>query len=207
MCSRFFVSIVCGLLFLSQAFADDTTYIKVHFLYGSKPKWAHRKTEYKWFGGKIGGHVGIEIDSNEILNFLPYGRFHWFAHSKNRHSHYALHEPEQFWEILGNTIGTVKKATIVIPITGRQKKQLDSLKQLYMRQTPYDYALAGMRCGSATYEILAQLGILKQYSYKKTYRKIYIPKKLRRQLLNLAKLNHWKVIRQPGTEKRKWEED
>lgn len=199
--------IIGCIMFLNKTTAGDTSYIKVHFLYGSKPKWAHRKTEYKWFGGKIGGHVGIEIDSNEILNFLPYGRFHWFAHSKNTHSHYALHDPEYFWEILGNTMGTVKKMTILIPISIRQKQKLDSLKRQYMKQTPYDYALVGMRCGAATYEILAQIGVLKQYHHKKTYRKIYIPRKLRTQLLNLVSLNHWTITRQEGTIKRKWEED
>jgi hypothetical protein len=51
--------------------AQDSTAIKIHFLYGSKPAKEYKDVEQKWFGGMYGGHAGIEIDSNQILNFLP----------------------------------------------------------------------------------------------------------------------------------------
>jgi hypothetical protein len=35
-----------------------------------------------------------------------------------------------------------------------------------------------MRCGAATYEKLAQIGIFKSYSRKRTFRKIFYPKKI-----------------------------
>jgi hypothetical protein len=47
----------------------------VHFLYGSKPSREARDIEKKWFGGKLGGHVGIEITPDSILNFVTVDKF------------------------------------------------------------------------------------------------------------------------------------
>ncbi|WP_276481689.1 hypothetical protein [Paraflavitalea pollutisoli] len=96
---------------------------------------------------------------------------------------------------------------IVIPVTMPQKQLFDSLSIAYQQQTPYDYALFGMRCGSAAYEILARLDLLKRYPPKKTALKIFYPKKLRKRLLKQASSQDWTVIRQEGTPKRRWERD
>ncbi|WP_315824161.1 hypothetical protein [Paraflavitalea speifideaquila] len=73
-------------------------------------------------------------------------------------------------------------------------------------QTPYDYALVGMRCGSASYEILGQLGILPGYSRKKTVLKIFYPKNCGKDY-SKAVANGWTIQRQEGSHKRKWEKD
>lgn len=112
-----------------------------------------------------------------------------------------------FWQVLGGNADSVKKAVVLIPVTQLQKQKFDSLQHAYLRQTPYDYALIGMRCGAAIYQILGQLGILKQYSYRKTYTKIFYPKKLRRRLFDLAKQKGWAIEMQAGSARRKWEED
>jgi len=78
------------------SFAQDSLHIKVHFLYGSKPQKKHKDTESKWFGGRKGGHVGIELDSTRILNFIPQGKFHLFASKVNLHSTYAEHSKRSF---------------------------------------------------------------------------------------------------------------
>jgi hypothetical protein len=49
--------------------------VVVHFLYGSKPSREARDIEKKWFGGKLGGHVGIEITPDSILNFVTVDKF------------------------------------------------------------------------------------------------------------------------------------
>ncbi len=69
--------IVCIFYLISPlAFAGDTAFLKVHFLYGSRPLKKNTRTlKKKWFGGILGGHVGIEGDSNRIINFLPSGPF------------------------------------------------------------------------------------------------------------------------------------
>ena len=65
--------------FFTRTWSQDSVFIKVHFLYGSKPYARYKDTEPKWFGGMLGGHVGIETDSGRILDFGPKGRFHWLA--------------------------------------------------------------------------------------------------------------------------------
>jgi hypothetical protein len=187
--------------------ARDTTYLKVHFLYGSRPLKEYKDTEEKWFGGVLGGHVGIEADSNRIVNFLPQGSFHVFKKENDRHSTYAVHNESAFYGILGGDPDSVKKVIVYIPVTARQKQQFDSIAATYLVQTPYDYALFGMRCGAASYEILGQLNIVKKYPRKKTAKKIFYPKKLRKRLLKKAAPNGWTVVRQEGTPKRRWEKD
>lgn len=186
---------------------EDTVYIKVHFLYGSKPFKKYRDTERRWFGGILGGHVGIEADSGRILNFRPNGKFHVFTSNKNRHSHYEEHNFSAFYALFGSNPDSVKKVIVTIPVTVSQKEKFDSISSAYLQQTPYDYALFGMRCGAATYEILGQLGILKDYAYSKTYKKIFYPQKLRKRLLTRAEKNNWSIERYNGSTRRKWERD
>lgn len=187
--------------------AGDSTFIKVHFLYGSKPKKKYWETESKWFGGKHGGHVGIEIDSNRIIDFVPSGSFHYFSKKDDRNSAFVIHSVESFWEMFGNGKVIVQKTSFVIPISMAQKHKLDSIASNYLDQTPYDYAFFGMRCGAAAHDMLAQIGILKSYSQKKTARKIFYPKKLRKRLFKMAAENNWDIIKVPGTSHRKWEKD
>lgn len=188
-------------------YAGDSSYLKVHFLYGSRPLKKYKDAEKKWFGGKLGGHVGIESDSNKILNFLPSGKFHWFSKKKKPHSTYAIHSVHGFYAILGGQPDSAKKAIVYIPVTPRQKQQFDSITTAYLAQTPYDYALFGMRCGAATYEVLGQLDILPRYKNSKTCKKIFYPKKLRKRLFKKAGNNGWLIQRQPGSGRRKWERD
>jgi hypothetical protein len=112
-----------------------------------------------------------------------------------------------FMQSLGGDPDSVKKAFVYIPVTRQQKQKFDSIATEYLKQTPYDYALLGMRCGAAAYEILGQLGILTRYSYSKTYKKIFYPKKLRKTLFKKATENGWTIVRQDGSSKRKWEQD
>lgn len=179
----------------------------MHFLYGSKPLKAYKDSEPKWFGGVLGGHVGIEGDSNNILNFLPSGEFHWFAKQDERNSRFAMHSPDNFYAMFGSDPDSVKKTIIYIPITAIQKQQFDSISVAYLNQTPYDYAFIGMRCGAATYDVLGQLGILTKYNQHKTYRKIFYPKKLRKPLLEKAEQNDWTIEKHAGSISRKWEKD
>ena len=190
-----------------QMLAEDSIYIKVHFLYGSKPKREFKDVESKWFGGKLGGHVGIEIDSNEIIDFVPSGDFHYFAKKNDCNSRFAQHSLESFYEIFGGNSDEVKKMSVKIPISAQQKLKLDSIVNAYTNVTPYDYAFIGMRCGAATYDILSQLGVVKQYSQQRTYMKIFYPKKLRKPLAEKARQNSWPIEQQEGTTNRKWEKD
>jgi len=188
--------------------AQETNFIKVHFLYGSKPLPEYKSSELKSFGGVLGGHVGIEGESDRIINFIPTdSKLHIISKKDNMHSSYTVHSVNDFYAILGGHPDSVKKAVVVIPVTGLQKQRFDSIAAVYLKQTPYDYAFLGMRCGAATYEILAQLEILPQLSLKKTSKRIFYPKLLRQKLLAKAEINNWTIERQEGSPKRKWEQD
>lgn len=186
--------------------SQDSTSIKVLFLYGSKPKKEFKDEEYKWFGGRLGGHVGICTDSNTVVSILPYGKFHVFGSKRKIHSKFVNTTQQEFWSILGH-VDSVKKLIVEIPVSYKQKTKLDSLHTTYLQKPPYDYAFFGMRCGAATYEILAQLKLLKRYSRSKVSMKIFYPKKLRRRILKKAEQKNWTLKRQEGSTKRKWEKD
>ncbi|MDJ1468511.1 hypothetical protein QNI19_10730 [Cytophagaceae bacterium DM2B3-1] len=66
---------------IDAAERDTIKFIKVHFLYGSKPKKEFKFLEKKWFGGMHGGHVSIETDS-VVTGFGPKGKFHVFGNRK-----------------------------------------------------------------------------------------------------------------------------
>jgi hypothetical protein len=108
---------------------------------------------------------------------------------------------------MGGSPDSVKKLVVYIPISQQQKIQFDSITRIYLAETPYDYALLGMRCGAATYDILGQIGVLPHLGYRETFTKVAYPKILRKQLLQLAKENNWLVVRADGTKRRKWERD
>lgn len=189
------------------SYSQDTVFLKVHFLYGSKPAKKYRNSEQKWFGGKLGGHVGIEVDSDKIVNFIPQGTFHWFEDKKNKNSMFTFHSYENFYSMFGSDPDSVKKAIVCIPITQNQKMIFDSIAASYLKQTPYDYAFLGMRCAAAAYDILSQVQILKSYSHNKTYKKIFYPAKLRKRLFRLADEHHWTVVLKNGSAARIWDKD
>jgi len=178
----------------------------VQFLYGSKPIKKYKDSEKKWFGGKLGGHVGIEGEPGKFYSFEKVGNNKIF-NGKPTNSDYKLENEEVFWNVMKTKEDSLKKTTIIIPITIEQKQKFDSITCEYLKEVPYCYAVFGMRCGSSTYEILAQMGILPEYSHFKTYMKIFYPRRLRKRLLSRAQENSWIVIRQEGTPKRKWEKD
>lgn len=195
------------LLYSFTCFSQSSDFIKVHFLYGSKPKQRYKKEEPKWFGGKLGGHVGIEIGEDSVLNFLPYSEFHILSQPKNIKGQFYFNKVEEIWGILGGDPDHVKTASVTIPISPLQRKKIDSLTQSYINNSPYDYAFIGMRCGSSTYDILAKLGFLKPYSYRRTYWKIFYPRRLRKRIFKLADKNNWEITSTTGSNKRNWEKD
>ncbi len=204
---RAILLLLVGGILLTADLHADTTYIKVHFLYGSRPKREFKDTEHKWFGGIHGGHVGIEVDTNYIIDFLPAGKFHIIEHPKNRHSRFATHSVDGFWSMFGGDTGDMKRTTIVIPIDDKQKKKLDSIRDAYTSAAPYDYAFIGMRCAAAAYDVLAQIGVMKEHSRCGTYSRIFYPKILRKRLLKRAQKDGWTVRMVEGCSTRRWEKD
>jgi hypothetical protein len=187
--------------------AQEVKYIPVHFLYGSRPAPNYKFIEDPWFGGIKGGHVGIGIDSNRVLNFGHKGAFHIVSNKRNKHGRYFITTNGKFKCIFGGDSTCTKTLTIFIPVSSDQCKKLDSLSQCYCSESPYDYALFGMRCAAASYDLLAQVNIVPRYSHSRTYKKIFYPKLLRKMLIKKAEENGWVMIRHEGSKRRIWESD
>ncbi len=206
--ARFYIVLLFCLVQVFGYAQQHTRYLKVHFIYGSKPLREFKDSQKKWFGGIMGGHVGIEGDSGQIRDFLIHGKLHIFSRKNNKHSRYNRTTVKEFYKTFEEHPDSVKKAIVYIPVTSRQMQQFDSITNGYLSQTPYDYAFIGMRCAASSYEVLGQLGIVPSYSsYPKTYWRIFYPKKLRKRLFKEAEKNDWIVDSCPGSCMRKWEQD
>ncbi len=181
---------------------------QVHFLYGSKPQKAYQAVERRWFGGIHGGHVGISLtDPDSIISFGPHGTFHYLAHDKQRHSHYTICSLDQFKTLFDNVDMPVKYASVTIPVTDDQYEKLQRTTQMYLFQTPYDYAFLGMRCGAGAYDLLAQAGIMKRLGRNWMVLTIFYPRCLRKRVFRLASQRQYPIVVQQGRDTRKWEKD
>jgi hypothetical protein len=194
-------------MFFGAVVSAQADFIRVHFLYGSKPAHAFRHEELEWFGGKLGGHVGIEYREGLIIDFVPDGEFHVFPNNDDFHSRFVSHSPESFYALFGGEPDSMKRAVVEIPLSPKQRIVLDSLVEAYYSQTPYDYAFFGMRCGAAAYDILAEIGVLKKWKRTKIQRRIFYPRRLRKRLFDKAELENWKKVICDGSKRRKWERD
>jgi hypothetical protein len=201
----------CLFLFcITNASAQEeikTDTLQVRFLYGSKPHPQHRREQKKWFGGMLGGHVGIRYDSLSYLSFFYEGRVHIFQYKNEFCSQYELQSDSAFNYIMDGDVDSVKTLIIHIPISKTQRQKFEEVCANYIAETPYDYAFFGVRCGSSTYDVLMQSGLIKELSYRRMWWKIFYPKKLRSKLIRQARKNNWRMEKKKGTHKRSWETD
>jgi hypothetical protein len=184
-------------------FASDTLFLKVHFVYGSKPKSAFKKVEAKLFGGIHGGHVFVEVN-NKIISFgTNDGKWHVFPHKSKSAGKYRI-DKSLAWH--GDT-ARKKITTIIIPVTEAQLNKLIQAEKIYFEETPYDYAFFGMRCAAGAYDMLSKAEVCKSKSRFIIISKNFYPKRLRVKLLKRAQKENWEVIKQEGRTTRKWEKD
>lgn len=181
---------------------DTIHVIKVHFLYGSKPKRQYRSSELKSFGGLHGGHVTIQVDDTDYGFEPTTRRVHIFPRK--------TYKSDFVDEVLqgAEPYSTENKtATFIFPITQQQYDHLNRIHKSYCDKTPFDYAFFGMRCASATQDILGEIGLIKKRSRGWNIASTFYPKKLRKRLFKLAKKNNYLVIKNEGRRTRKWERD
>ena len=196
------IILLLSFCFVLKAQTDTSHFIKVHFLYGSKPLKKYRSTENKYFGGIHGGHVTIETDSIDY-GFSPEGKVHIFSHHKNHHSQFigkCTHQLEPYPK--GSKI-----TTFIIPVTKVQYEQIHKIQTDYCAKPPYDYAFFGMRCAASAQDVLGQIGIVKKRGKIRNIYSTFYPKKLRRRMFKLAKEKNYKIETQEGRVTRKWESD
>ncbi len=184
------------------SFAQETHLLKVFFRYGSIPDIGFEYIEYEETGGLNGGHVSIGIDSLEI-GFTNEKSIHVFAKKDNIQGVY-------YWEYLKDfeaATSDKKYITFLIPITDDQYLKLKSILLAYIDNPPYDYAFFGMRCASATYDVLSQIGLVKSKSRAATIITNFYPRMFRRTMTDLARKNGYTVIKVKGRKTRIWEKD
>ena len=190
-------------LLITALFGQNQHVINVFFKYGSKPAHHFKKTEEKYFGGIHGGHVSIGIDT-AVIGFSFYYGYHIFAHKKKLNGVYNFEGISRFRK---DSVG-YKYTTFQIPLTDTQYYKLNTIIDNYVfLKTPYDYALFGMRCAAAGYDILSQIGIFRIKSRCCNIISNFYPKLLRKKMFRLAKKNNYKIIKQSGRKSRKWEKD
>lgn len=191
------------LFFSHFLFASDSLFVKVHFVYGSKPKTAFKKMEAKQFGGIHGGHVYLELENKIISYGTNNGKWHIFPHKSKSAGRYRI-DKDLKWH--GDT-GKLKITTIIIPITEEQLLKFKETEKKYFEQTPYDYAFLGMRCAAGAYDMLSKAEVCKHKSRFGIISKNFYPKRLRVKLLKRARKENWQVLWQEGRNTRKWERD
>lgn len=184
-------------LYTATAFAQDT--VKLHFLYGSKPARGYKQTESKHFGGIKGGHVNIEANG-KVLDFMP-GKCPLFPNNRKPSGGFVINH-DVYWDT-----SSAKWTTILIPVTRDQLRKFDSLTVQYTRSQPFDYAVFGMRCASATYYVLSEMGLFETWPRRQNIFRHFYPKLLRKRILKWARKKNYPIIRHSGNRSRKWEKD
>lgn len=197
--SAIYILLICIAL-LSKA--QDSLSIQVYFLYGSVPAKGYKDKEPILFGGIHGGHVTIGVQ-NLVVGFVPYNGFHYINHKYDFCSNFHHQLKKEF---LQDTVAN-KYVTFEIPVSDSQFRQLKKIISDYIAHSPYDYAFLGMRCASAAYDILSQVGIFEKKSKWGNIFSNFYPKKLRKKMFLLATQKNYKVTYNAGRHSRRWEKD
>jgi hypothetical protein len=174
--------------------------IKLHFLYGSVPAPGYKNVERKLFGGIKGGHVNIEANG-KVMDFMPGNPCAIVPDNTNPTGGYRLSN-SLYWDT-----ATTKWTTVRIPVSSEQLNELEKLFSSYSQKTPYDYAVFGMRCAAASYDLLSEIGLFRKMSLKNNIITNFYPKLLRKRILKWAKKNNYPVEHHQGRSTRKWESD
>jgi hypothetical protein len=202
--------------------------IRVLCLYGSIPAKGFMGKEPMYGPNSIfnrtvrlrAGHVGVEYEPDKVLSFQPVnydgighaGHFFSSSHAKNFNSCFRIYSERRMWNVLGNyydNIDSLRRAVFVIPITAVQKHILDSLAHAYTVATPYDYAFLGMRCASASYDVLRIAGIVSECNHNIWYN-VFTPQDFRWLLYKEYLRNTdkgWHLYTCKGSRSRKWDKD
>jgi len=193
------ISLVICLLTYSLVHSQDTLY--AYFIYGSKPI---DESEHKWFGGKLGGHVGLGINKDSVYHFNPGGHVGAFG-KKEEPGTWRLNSAEDFRCTFG--CDSNKILVVSIPVSHSNWMSVKEKGDTYLHSSNYPYAFFGMRCAAACYDLLSQGNVVTPKSKPSMIRKNFYPRKLRKRLLKMAKQEGWKTALTPGRVSRKWDHD
>lgn len=185
---------------ISSSANDSLTHtIRINFLYGSKPAKGYKNSESKLFGGLKGGHVNIQA-GDRVLDFIC-GNNPLFPKKKNPTGKFRINHG-----ISWDTANT-KWSSVTVPVSPEQYSSLQHLFDSLSVKTPYDYAIFGMRCAAASYDVLSDVGLFKKVSNSKNIAEHFYPKLLRKKVLKWAEENNYTITNKQGRVSRKWESD
>jgi hypothetical protein len=193
---------ILTLVFLNLSANDSTTtsyFIKLNFLYGSKPAKGFKKTESVYFGGLKGGHVSIEA-GGRVLDFMP-GNNPLLPNKTKPTGGFRLNQ-SIYWDTTSS-----KWAFVYVPVSAEQYNKLQVLFDSLSAHTLYDYAIFGMRCAAASYDVLSMIDLFPELSIKQNVAVHFYPKLLRKKILKWAKENNYIIREHEGRSSRKWESD
>lgn len=193
------ISLTFSLLVYTLGRSQDTLY--VYSVYGSKPL---DDSESKWFGGKLGGHVGLGINRDSIYHFNPGGHVGAFG-KKDQPGSWHLSNEDEFKCTFG--CDSNKVLVVSIPVSHNEWLAVKETANQALYSPTYPYAFFGMRCAAACYDLLSYGGVVKKKSKSAMIRKNFYPRKLRKRLLKMAKKEGWKTELSPGRVSRKWDHD
>lgn len=194
--------LVVLLFWFGASFAQEPHLLKVFFRYGSIPEIGYEYVEYEEVGGLQGGHVSLGLDSLEI-GFTNIKTIHVFPKKEKPNGIF-------YWEYLKDFEDQVtdkKYITFIVPITGEQYIRLRTILLAYIAEPPYDYAVFGMRCASATYDVLSLIDLFEPKTRVRNIISNFYPRRFRRKMFELARKNGYTVIRVKGRKTRIWDED
>lgn len=180
---------------------SQTDTLIVEIIYGSKPKTAD---ERHWFGGKLGGHIGLTIGKDSVMHFVPGGRVA-ATNINSDTGKYLISSKKGFYRTF--YCDTTKTCRIFIPVTPAQKQQLLKSATPFLKEGPYPYAFFGMRCAAACYHLLSLADVTKDRSKSVMTWKFFYPRKLRKFLFKEAEAKGWEITTTSGSGKRKWDHD
>jgi len=196
---KIIATLISFFIFSSCSASDSTYTIKINFLYGSRPAKGYHQQESKRFGGIKGGHVNIEA-GGRVLDFRP-GNNPLLPNNKKPSGGFSIND-SIYWNS-----ETDKWTAVIVPVSQEQFMTLQKLIDSFAAKTPYDYAIFGMRCAAASYDVLSQIGLFKEYPNTKNVVTHFYPKLLRKKVLKWAEDNNYSIISHDGKSTRKWESD
>ena len=199
---RTLLLIILGFVFIRSSANDSTNttyYIKLNFLYGSKPAKGYKKTESVYFGGLKGGHVSIEA-GGKVLDFMP-GNNPLLPNKTRPTGGFRLNN-SIYWDTTSS-----KWIFVYVPVSAEQYNKLQLLFDSLSKQTPYDYAIFGMRCAAASYDVLSMIDLFPELSIKQNVAAHFYPKLLRKKILKWARDNNYTIREHEGRSSLKWESD
>jgi hypothetical protein len=174
--------------------ANSGLTVKIQIVSGSKPA-PGQADEEKLFGGKMGGHVVINLGAEGVLGFSnDESGGHTFAKGPSGRNSKFEHYTQEGWA------KRTKGKQVVTFEVNLTLDQVSTLKEAFEGKPNVDYSVLGYRCASYVLYALNQAGVIKESNFKIKYILAVTPGALIRFLQHLG----YSPDVEEGDERRRW---